>query len=79
MNKLAKLVLKEMQKQAFDDTLERAINTLETKYSDTLFSAWDNEEISLVDTIKGLLVKENIKLSDEDINKIESYFNIYFM
>lgn len=79
MKKLAKVVVKDMKRKAFTQNVEQAMDVLENKYQAELFEAWDNEEKSLKDTVKELLVEEKIILSEEDIEEVIDYINVSFM
>lgn len=79
MKKLAKVVVKDMKRKAFTQNVEQAMDVLENKYQAELFEAWDNEEKSLKDTVKELLVEEKINLSEEDIEEVIDYINVSFM
>lgn len=79
MKKLAKVIAKDMKKKVFTDSAEQAMDVLENKYQSELFEAWDNEEKSLKDTIKEILVEEKINLSEEEIEDVIDYINVSFM
>lgn len=79
MKKLAKVVVKDMKRKAFTQKVEQAMDVLENKYQAELFEAWDNEEKSLKDTVKELLVEEKINLSEEDIEEVIDYISVSFM
>ena len=68
-----------ISKMAEKKDIEEIIDLLEQKYEDTLFSAWDNDERDLKDTIKEILVSEKIETDDKQLKEIEDYFSVYFM
>ena len=79
MKKFAKVVAKDMKKKAFTDNAEQAMDLLENKYQSELFEAWDSEEKSLKDTIKEILAEEKMNLTEEELDNVVDYINVYFM
>lgn len=68
-----------MLKKAWTAKIEKAIETLESKYGSMLFDAWDDEEKSLKDTIKELLIKEDFGVTDNELEEITDYITFSFM
>lgn len=79
MKKLAKVIAKAMKKKAFTGNAEQAMDILESKHQDELFEAWDNEEKSLKDIVKEILVEEKLNLTEEEIEDVIDYINVSFM